>query len=64
MQVDNEFEQIKIKDLNDKYVVTIFTTVIRREKVFAAGQKLRELKSRIAKLNAPKMKVPTTTIIL
>ena len=64
LQVDNEFEQVKIKDLNDKYGVTIFTTAIRRVKVFAAEQKLRELKSRIAKLSALKMKVPSTTIIL
>ena len=26
LQTDNEFQQVKIKDLNDKYNVTMFTT--------------------------------------
>ena len=67
LQVDNEFQQVKIKDLNDKYNVTMFTTSIRDGKVFAAEQKIRELKSRIAKLKAisdkNKAKIPPTTII-
>ena len=29
LQVDNEFQQVKIKDLNDKFNVTIFTTSLR-----------------------------------
>ena len=64
LQVDNEFQQAKIKDLNDKYSVEMFTTTVRGEKAFAAEQNIRELKSRITKLSALKMNVPTTTIIL
>ena len=29
LQVDNEFQQVKIKDLNDKFNVTIFTASLR-----------------------------------
>ena len=64
LHVDNEFQQAKIKDLNDKYGVEMFTTTVRGEKAFAAEQNIRELKSRITKLSALKMNVPTTTIIL
>ena len=64
LQVDNEFQQAKIKDLNDKYGVEMFTTTVRGEKAFAAEQNIRELKSRITKLSGLKMNVPTTTIIL
>ena len=42
----------------------MFTTTVRGGKAFKAEQKIRELKSRIAKLSALKMKVPPTTIIL
>ena len=42
----------------------MFTTTVRGGKAFEAEQKIRELKSRIAKLSALKMKVPPTTIIL
>ena len=52
LQVDNEFQQVKIKDLNDKFNVTIFTTSLRGGKAFAAEQKIRELKSRTSKLKA------------
>ena len=52
LQVDNEFQQVKSKDLNDKYNVTIFMNSIRGGKAFSAEQKIRELKSRIAKLKA------------
>ena len=48
--MDNEFLQIKIKYLNDKYNVTMFTTSIRGGKAFATEQKIREFKSSIAKL--------------
>ena len=60
----NEFQQIKIKDLNDKYNVQMFSTGVRGGKAFAAEQKIREFKSRIAKLSVLKTKVPPTTIIL
>ena len=39
LQVDNEFQQVKIKDLDDKFNVTIFTTSIRGGKAFATEQK-------------------------
>ena len=50
LQVDNEFQQIKIKDLNDENNADMFTSSIRGGKAFAAEQKIRELKTRISKL--------------
>ena len=41
----------------------MFTSSVRGGKAFAAEQKIRELKSRIAQLNALKLKVPPTKII-
>ena len=52
IQVDNEFQQVKVKDLNDQNNVEMFTSSVRGRKVFAAEQKIRELKSRIATLSA------------
>ena len=52
LQVGNEFQQVKVKDLNDKFNVTMFTTSLSGGKAFAAEQKIRELKSRISKLRA------------
>ena len=67
LQVDNEFQQVKMKDLNDKYNVTMFTTSLRGEKAFAAEQKIRELKGGISKVKAisdkNKAKIPAVTII-
>ena len=63
-QVDNEFQQVKIKDLNDENNVEIFTTSVRGGKAFAAEQKIRELKTRISKLSAQKLKISSTKIIL
>ena len=67
LQVDNEFQQVKIKDLNDKFNVTIFAASLRWGKAFAAEQKIRELKSRISKLRAisykQKAEIPPVTII-
>ena len=63
LQVDNKFQQVKIKDLNDINKVEMFTTAVRGGKVFAAEQKLRELKTRIAKINAQKLKISRTKII-
>ena len=40
LQVNNEFQQFNIKDLNDKNIVKMFMTSIRREKAFAAEQKI------------------------
>ena len=64
LQVDNEFRQVKVKDLYEKYGVEMFTTTVKGGKAFAAEQIIRELKSRIEKLSAFKMKVHLTTIIL
>ena len=41
LQVDNEFEQIKIKDLNEKNNIQIFTSSLRGGKAFATEQKIR-----------------------
>ena len=46
LQVDNEFEKVKIKGLNDKFNITMFITSLRGGKAFAAEQKIRELNSR------------------
>ena len=64
LQVDNEFRQGKIHDLNDQNNVEIFTTLIRGGKVFVAEQKTRELKTRVAKLNIQKLNFSPTKIIL
>ena len=63
LQVDDKFQQVEIKDLNDENNVEIFTSSVRDGKAFAAEKKIRELKSRTAKLNALKMKVTPTKII-
>ena len=63
LQVDNEFQQVKIKDLNDLNNVEMFTTAVRGGKAFATEQKIRELKIRIAKINAQKLKISRTKII-
>ena len=63
LQVDNEFEQVKNKDLNDENNVEMFTTAVRGGKAFAAEQKIRELKTRISKLNAQKLKISPNKII-
>ena len=53
----------KIKDLNDENNVEMFTTAVRAGKAFAAEQKIRELKTRISKLNAQKLKISPNKII-
>ena len=63
LQVGNELQQVKIIDLNDENNVEMFTTSVHGGKAFAAEQKIRELKSRIAKLNAQKIKISPTKII-
>ena len=63
LQVDNEFQQVKIKDLNDGNNVDMFTTAVRGGKAFAAEQKIRELKTRISKINAQKIKISPAKII-
>ena len=63
LQVDNEFQQAKIKVLNYENNIEMFTSSVRGGKAFGAAQKTRELKSRMAKLNALKVKVTPTKII-
>ena len=63
LQDDNEFQQVKIKVLYDKNNVEMFTSSVRGIKAFTAKQKIRELKTRIAKLNAQKLKINHTKII-
>ena len=57
LQVDHEFQQVKIKDLNELNNVTMFSTSLRGGIAFAAEQKIRELKTRIAKLKSQKLKI-------
>ena len=64
LQVNNEFQQVKIKDLNVQNNVEMFTTSVRGGKAFATEQKIRELKIRISKLNAQKLKISPKKIIL
>ena len=52
LQVDNEFQQVKMKGLNDKFNVTMFTINLRGGKTLAVEQKISEMKSRISKLRA------------
>ena len=44
MRVDLEFQQNKIKKLNKKYNVEMFSTKTRGGKAFASKQKIREFK--------------------
>ena len=39
LQVDNEFQQVRIKDLNDLNNVDVFTTSLHGGKAFAASIK-------------------------
>ena len=42
----------------------MFTTSVKGGKAFAAKQKIRELKTRVSKLNTQKLKIPPTKLIL
>ena len=64
LQVDHEFLQLKIQDLNNQNNVEIFTTSIRGGKVLSGEQKIRDLKTRVAKLNIQKLKMSPIKIIL
>ena len=44
LQVDNEFQQVKIKDLNEKNNIEMFTSSMRGGKAFAAGRKTKRIK--------------------
>ena len=45
LQVENGFQQVKIKDLNEMNNVDMFTSSVHGGKAFAAEQKIRELKT-------------------
>ena len=51
LQVDQEFQQLRIKDLNREHNVEMFSTCLRGGKAFAAEQKIRELKKRVVRLS-------------
>ena len=55
--------QVKIKDLNDENNIEMFTSSVRGGEAFAAEQKIRELNTETAKLNAEKLKITATKII-
>ena len=63
LQVDQEFQQVKIKDLNYLNNVEMFSTSLRGGKAFAAEQKMRELKTSIAKSNSQNLKISPRRII-
>ena len=63
LQVDQEFQKLKINELNKQNNVNMFTTSLRQGKAFAAKQKIRELKTRIAKLKGQKLKLTPKKII-
>ena len=63
LQVNQEFQKLKINELNKQNNVQMFTTSLRGGKAFAAEQKIRELKTRIAKLKGQKLKLTPKKII-
>ena len=63
LQVDQKFQQLKIKDLNKQNNVKMFSTSLRGSKAFAAEQKIRELKTRISKLKSQKLKITPNKIL-
>ena len=63
LQVDQEFQQVRIKDLNKQNNVEMFSTSLRGGKAFAAEQKIRELKTKISKLKGQKLKITQKKII-
>ena len=63
LPVVNEFQQVRIKDLNDENSIEMFTSSVGCSKAFAAEQKIRELKTRVSKLNAQKWKIRPAKIV-
>ena len=49
--------------MNDENNVEMFTSSVRGGKAFAAEQKIRELKTRVSKLNAQKLKISPAKIV-
>ena len=63
LQVDNKFQQVNVKVLNDQNNVEMLTALVRGGKAFAEEQKISELKTRISKLNHQNLKISPTKII-
>ena len=63
LQVEQEFQQVRIKDLNELNNVEMFSTSLTGGKAFAAEQKIRERKTIISKLNSQKLKITPKKII-
>ena len=63
LQVDHEFHDFKLKDLNDEINVEMLISSVMGGKAFAAEQKIRELRTRISKLSSQKLKATPTEII-
>ena len=61
LQVDQEFQQLRIKDLNREHNIEMFSTSLRGGKAFAREQKIRELKKRVSRLKHAKKTVETDT---
>ena len=57
LQVDNEFQQVKIKGLNGRDNVMMYTTSLSGRKNLCYKKKIRELKSRKFKLKALSHKI-------
>ena len=53
----DDVSNVKIKDLNDQNNVEMFATSIRGGRAFAAEHKIREIKTRISKLNPQKLNI-------
>lgn len=45
LQIENEFQHVKLKNLNDRYNVEMFLTTVKGWKAFEVEQKIRKLKS-------------------
>ena len=63
LQVDNELQQVEIKDLNDENNIEMFTSSVTGGRAFASEKNIRGLKSRVAKMNPQKLKIKRTKII-
>ena len=63
LQVDNELQQVEIKDLNDENNIEMFTSSVTGGGAFASEKNIRGLKSRVAKMNPQKLKIKRTKII-
>ena len=63
LQVDDEFQQVKIKDLTDENNVEMFTSSVGGGKAFTAEQEIRKPKTGISRFNAQKLKISPAKIV-